>query len=323
MSDDNKNSEQPFDFDFDALNEEESQEKPGDSAFDLDNPFGDDVVVTRSEPGESQEKPGDSGFDLNNPFGDDVVVTRSEPGESQEKPSDSGFDLDNPFGDDLAPLSREPLGSESGVSADNPYLDDFSADGSAASSSFEGSAFEDSAVGESSEIDEDGVPSIDAEEETTGKKKKGFLGGLFGGGKKKAPKGKATKEKKTKEKQPKKGKKEKGAKDGETSDKPAVPRDWGTILCIAFSVFLLVSFLMFNIGTLLVGGGDLLPTLGFLGAFNLVGLALVAVPILFYRFPQERTLPNVMLGLSVGAMFTGVLFHVHNFYWYYGFAISP
>jgi len=275
MSDDNKNSEQPFDFDFDALNEEESQGKPGDSAFDLDNPFGDDIVVTRSEPGESQTKPGDS-----------------------------AFDLDNPFGDDLAPLSSEP-----GVSANNPYLDDLAADGLA----------EESAVGESSEIDEDGVPSIDAGEETS-KKKKGFLGGLFGGGKKKAPK-----EKKAKDKQPKakKEKKEKAPKDGESADKPAMPRDLGTILCIAFSVFLLVSLLVFNVATLLTSGDSLLGTLTFLGAFNLVGLTLVAVPILFYKFPQERTLPNVMLGISVGAMFTGVLLLVNNFYQYYGFAISP
>jgi len=287
MSDDNKNSEQPFDFDFDALNEEESQGKPGDSAFDLDNPFG-----------------------------DDIVVTRSEPGQSLEKPSDSGFDLDNPFGDDLAPLSSEP-----GISADNPYLDDSAADSSFEGSAFEGSSFEESTVGESSEMDADGIPSIDAGEETTDKKKKkGFLGGLFGGGKKKA-----TKEKTAKDKQPKakKDKKEKIAKDGEASDKPAVPRDWGTVLCIAFSLFLLVSFLMFNIGTLLTSGDSLLGTLTFLGAFNLVGLALVAVPVLFYKFPQERTLPNVMLGVSVGAMFTGILFLVNNFYWYYGFAISP
>ena len=292
MSDDNKNSEQPFDFDFDALNEDESQEKPGDSAFDLDNPFGDDIVVTRSEPGESSAKPGDS-----------------------------AFDLDNPFGDDLAPLS-----GESEVSADNPYLDDSAADSFA----------EESAGEESSEIDASEVPSIDAGEEATGKKKKGFLAGLFGGGKKKSPKEKTSKDKKAKEKQPKakKEKKEKAPKEGESSDKPAVPRDLGTILCIAFSVFLLVSLLMFNVATLLTYSTEscreclnpastLMGTLCFLGAFNIVGLVLIAIPVLFYKFPQERTLPNVMLGLSVGAMFSGVLFQVNNFYQYYGFAISP
>jgi len=53
MSDDNKNSE-PFDFNFDSLNEEEAQEQSGES-FDLDNPFGDDVVVTQSETGMSAD----------------------------------------------------------------------------------------------------------------------------------------------------------------------------------------------------------------------------------------------------------------------------
>jgi hypothetical protein len=283
MSNDNKNSEQPFDFDFDALNEDESREKTGDSAFDLDNPFGDDVVVTRGEPGKPLEQSGES------------------------------FDLENPFGDDLAPRSEMDMNTDSGFLAD-------SSDRSAENYLGENNWEEDSAVGESSEISEGEVPAIDASEEETGKKKKGFLGGLFGGGKKKAPK-----EKKTKEKQPKakKEKKEKAPKDGESTDKPTVPRDWGTILCVAFSVFLLVSLLMFNVATLLTSGDSILGTLTFLGAFNLVGLALVAVPILFYKFPQERTLPNVMLGLSVGAMFTGVLFHVNNFYQYYGFAISP
>jgi len=171
------------------------------------------------------------------------------------------------------------------------------------------------------ESDGEEVPAIDAGEEATDKKKKGLLSGLFGGGKKKAPK-----EKKAKEKQPKskKEKKEKVAKDEEATDKPAVPRDWGTILCIAFSVFLLVSLLVFNVAAFLTAeSGKIMQTLCFLGAFNIVGLALVAVPVLFYKFPKERTLPNVMLGISVGAMFTGVLFLVNNFYHYYGFAISP
>jgi len=221
----------------------------------------------------------------------------------EESPEKSGetFDLDNPFGDDWA-----AAGNDAGVNADNPYFDD----------SAIGDSVEDSPVAESSEIEAGGVPPITAGEEKTDKKKKGLLGGLFGGGKTKAPK-----EKKAKEKQPK-TKKEKAPKSEEGTDKPAVPRDWGTILCIAFSVFLLVSLLMLNIATFLTSGNSLMLTLCFLGAFNIAGLALAAVPILFYKFPQERTLPNVMLGISVGAMFTGVLFLVIEFS-RYDFLIRP
>ena len=241
----NKNSDF-FDldnFDFDSLKEEEPQVKSGDSAFDLDNPFGDDIVVSRSETmGASEE--GSFVFD-------DSAV--DGPAEESVKPSE---------------------------------------------------------VGE--------VPPIVAEE-TPASTKKGFLGGLIGGKKAKTPAAKETKEKQPK---PKKEKREKAPKDKDATDKPAVPRDWGTILCTAFSVFLLVSLLLFNVGTFLSRGDNLMHTLCFLGAFNVVGLVLVAVPVLFYKFPQERTLPNVMLGISVGAMFTGVLVLVHNYFDYYVFAVS-
>ena len=255
MSDDNKNSDS-FDlenFDFNSLNDGEPQAKSGDSAFDLDNPFGDDIVVTRDETNTSAE-------------------------------SASIFDDSSVNG--LAEESQEP--------------------------------------GE-----EGDVPPIAAGEEPA-PKKKGFLGGLFGGKKAKTPKEKASKEKAPKEKQakekqpkPQKEKKEKTPKDKEVAgSRPAVPRDWGTILCIAFSVFLFASLLAFNVATFLTGGKNLMLTLCFLGAFNIVGLVLVAVPVLFYKFPQERTLPNVMLGISVGAMFTGVLFCVVEFY-RYDFVMTP
>ena len=245
MSDDNKNSD-PFDFDnfdFDSLKEEEPQAHAGDSAFDLDNPFGDDRVVTPGGDAEVHEE-------KTSIFDDSSVIESAE--ESQET---------NEEGD---------------------------------------------------------VPTIVAGEEST-PKKKGFLGGLFGGKKAKTPK----KEKKAEEKQPKpkKEKKEKVPKDKDTADKPVMPRDWGTILCIAFSVFLLVSLLIFNIGTFLSRGDSLMQTLCFLGAFDIIGLVLVAVPVLFYKFPQERTLPNVMLGISVAAMFTGVLIFVHNYFDYYVFTV--
>ena len=296
MSDDNKNTD-PFDFDFNALNEDEPQAQ-SDSSFDLDSPFGDDIVVSKSEPAASQAA-SDSGFDLDNPFGDDLVVTRSEATESSAG-SDSGFDLDSSFGDDFVSSSNE-----SGVSADNPYIND----SSVILPSADPHAFIDS-TGESVQ-----------EEQADSKKKKGLLSGILGGKKGKATKEKASKEKPVKEKQPK-PKKEKKEK---TPGEPAVPRDWGTILCIAFSVFWLASLLIFNVATFLSRGegSTLMGTLCFLGAFNLVGLALAAVPILFYKFPQERTLPNVMLGVSTGAIFTGVLFHVCNAYHYYGFAVTP
>ena len=278
MSDDNKNSE-PFDFDFDSLNAEESS-TASESSFDLDNPFGDDVVISRSETGT----------------------------EAVSGTSESSFDLDNPFGDDLA-----ASGSEAGVSAGNPYLDDSTAD---------------SSVEELAETSGEEVPPVVAGEEN---KKKGFLGGLFGGkgkGKEKAAaklkKEKASKQDKAeKTVKPKKEKKEKVVKEKGPAGEP-VPRDWGTILCIAFSVFLLVSLLMLNIAAFLSRGPEstMMQTICFLGAFNLVGLVAASVPILFYKFPQERTMPNILLGISVVAMFTGLLMFVTELY-RYNFILSP
>jgi len=276
MSDDNNNSD-PFDFDFNALSEEEPLAQSGDSAFDLDNPFGDDIVVTRSEAPEPLAQ------------------------------SEDSFDLDNPFGDDLTPPSYD-----AGVSEDNPHLN------------------ESSVILPSAGLDSSFDVVDEPAQEKNAAKKKGFMSGIFGGKKDKAPKVKPTKEAKqakekpVKEKQPKpkKEKKEKAPKEAKEKA-PAVPRDWGTILCIAFSVFLLASLLTFNVATFLTAGDKMMETLCFLAAFNLVGLALVAVPVLFYKFPRERTLPNVLLGISTSAIFTGVLFHVCNAYHYYGFAIRP
>ena len=285
MSDNNKEPD-PFDFDFDLLNQEEPQEKVPEVNAEL-------------SAGAS-----DSAFDLNDPFGDDLAPV-SEKAEvsaaSASSASDSSFDLDNPFGDDLALVSEK-----TSVSEDNPYLGDDS--------------FADSSLDESSKVSEEAVPPIAATGKAKGKK--GFLGGLFGGKKAKTSKEKTPKEKQAKEKQAR-HKKEKAPKDKEAVNKPALPRDGGTILCIAFSAFLLVSLLMFNVATFLTGGNSLMQTLCFLGAFNIIGLMLVAVPMLFYKFPQERTLPNVLLGISVGALFTSVLFFVHNFYYYYGFTLNP
>jgi hypothetical protein len=273
MSDDNKNSE-PFDFDFDSFNADEPQKSAGEDSFDLENPFGEDVVVSRS--GAAVEG----------------VAAEDTPHSTEERP----FDLGDSFGDDLA-------ASDSGLSADNPYLSD--------SAVLDGDSPEESA--------ETGDLASDVLEEATvaDKKKKGF-GGWFSKGKKgteDAGKGKPAKE--TKEKP----KKEKVAKE----KKPVgerMPRDLGTILCIALSAFWLVSLLMFNIAGFLTRGDSIMQTLCFLGAINIIGLPVAAVPLLFYKFPKERTLPNVMLGVATAAMFGTLLIAVTEFY-SYGFILQP
>jgi len=198
------------------------------------------------------------------------------------------------------------------VSADNPFLDN----GSGVDLSTDSSVEE---ASESSESEE--VPPLAADDEKAGKKK-GFLGGLLGGKKEKKEKG-AKKEKAPKEKpiKAKKEKKEKVVKEKKPIGE-MIPRDWEAILCIAFSVFLLVSLLMVNIAGFLTAGGSMMQTLCFLGAFNLVGLVAAAVPILFYKFPKERTLPNVMLGIAAVAMSTSVQMAVIEFY-RYSFIMTP
>ena len=239
--------------------------------------------------------PFDFDFDALNT--DSGIVNPSENTES------GSFDLENPFGDDWA-----ASGSGAEVSADNPYLDTGSGVDLAADTVEEAAE-----PGESEE-----VPPLAVEDEKAGKKK-GFLGGLLGGKKEKgAKKEKAPKEKKI---SPKKEKKEKAVKEKKPAGE-AVPRDWGTILCIAFSAFLLVSLLMVNIAGFLTAGGSMMQTLCFLGAFNLVGLVAAAVPILFYKFPKERTLPNVMLGIAAVATFTSVLMAVVEFH-RYSFIMTP
>ena len=187
------------------------------------------------------------------------------------------FDLENPFGDDLAPLQSV---SEEEIRAEYPFDDNLAANLSSEEDLPEA---------------EESADSAPEEEEQADTKKKGWFS-----------KGKS---KPAKEKKEKSEKKEKVVKE----KKPAgetVPRDWGTILCIAFSVFLLVSLLMVNIAAFLTSGSSIMQTLCFLGAFNVVGLAAASVPILFYRFPKERTLPNVMLGIAAVAIFSTVLMAV-------------
>jgi len=238
MSDDNKNSD-PFDLDFDALNADEPQNSSGESSFELDDPFGDNL---------------DSSSDM----------------------SASVFD-------------------------DSPETSD------SATSDFIGDRLED-------ESDETGE-SAPTDLEESDKKKKG-KGGWFSKGKDKPGKEK----KETPKKEPK-SKKEKIEKE-KTPPGEKVPRDWGTVLCLAFSAFLLASLLMVNIAGFLTSGERLMQTLCFLGAFNVVGLVAAAVPILFYRFPKERTLPNVMLGIAVIAMFSTLLVAVTELY-SYGFIMTP
>jgi len=235
MSDDNDN----FDFDFDSLNADDSQITTGGDSFDLDNPFGDDVIVSSDSSADSSTEPPAS-------------------------PGGSSFDMSDPIGDGLDASDLAP--AEGGVSADNPYIS--------------GSA--------------------------TGKKKKGWFS--------------KDKDKPAKEAKPKK---EKTVKE----KKPAgerVPLDLAAILCIAFSVFLFVSLLMFNIAAILTRGPEstIMQTLCFLGAFNIIGLAAAAVPVLFYKFPKEQTLPNVLLGISAVASFSGLLMLLTEFY-RYGFLLNP
>ena len=66
----------------------------------------------------------------------------------------------------------------------------------------------------------------------------------------------------------------------------------------------------------------MMQTLCFLGAFNIVSLAVASVPILFYRFPKERTLPNVMLGIAAIAMLSGMQIAIIEFY-SYSFIMTP
>lgn len=202
-----------------------------------------------------------------------------------EKAADS-FDLDNPFGNDIVVQRKE-------VGADSPYSDDLPADIAA-----------DGTLAEESEQTDEAAPA-----ETDKKKKKGFWGS------KEKTKTKPQKEKVVKEK------KEKVTKE-KRSLKELLPRDMGSALCAAFSIFLLVSLLIFNITAFLTSGKSIMQTLCFLGTFNLIGLAAAAVPILFYKFPQERTLPNIMLGIAAVAIFTTVMVAVTEFYTY-DFIINP
>ena len=152
-------------------------------------------------------------------------------------------------------------------------------------------------------------------EETNAKKKGG--GGWFSKGKKE-PKEKPEKKVNLKKETSKKEKTEKAEKPARES----VPRDWETILCMAFSLFLLASLVMFNVAAFLTRGPDIWQTLCFMGVINLIGLPAAAVPYLFYKFPKERTLPNVMLGIAAVAMFSGLILIVTDFY-RYAFMIKP
>ena len=235
MSDDKNNSEPDFDFDFDALSADAPQTDAEDDAFDLENPFGDDLAPLQS-------------------------ISESE-------------------------LNAKPFDMDSTVN--------FTA--------------KESAEAETEETDESADSAIKEEEKADTKKKGWFSKGKSQSAKKESVKDKPKKEKAVKEKKPA----------GES-----MPRDWGTILCIAFSIFLLASLLMVNIFAFLTAGSSMMQTLCFLGAFNIVGLAAASVPILFYRFPKDRTLPNIMLGIAAVAMFCTVMFAVYEFYTY-DFMLRP
>jgi len=259
MSQDNNNPD-PFDFNFDSLNTDEPLASTGDSSFDLDNPFGDDVVVSR-----------------NNTSTEGTPISGSE----------SSFDLG---------------ASDSGVSADNPYLN---------APPPLNLAKGDSQTGEDSAS---GTPAPE-------KKKKGFLGGLFGG---KGKKGKETPEPKEKEPKVKKEKvkKEKAEKKPKEPTGPREPRDWGTILCLGIAGFLALNLLVINVAAFL-SAKEIMPLLLFLGTINLVGLTAISVPLLFLRADKkDRTLTNVMLGVSVVVLFGGLMIMFTEFY-QYSFIVKP
>lgn len=209
-----------------------------------------------------------------------------------ENSENSAFDLDNPFGDDMVMSS-----SEVAVSADNPFIND---------------SFPDESTDDDSAKESDSDEGESSSEETTEKKKKGFFGRSTGKtAKPKKEKTKKEKVVKTKEKK-------------ETAPRGTIPRDWGTILCIVFSLFLLISLVTLNVTAFLSreSGSSIVHTLCFMAAFDIIGLAAAAVPILFYKFPKERTLPNVMLGIAAVAMLVGVQILVTEFY-SYQFILKP
>ena len=219
----------------------------------------------------------------------------------QASTGEGAFDLDNPFGDDRVTL-------DGGTSAGGSSFD--------LADSLGGDSVPEDFAGEAADIDglaPTALEGADTIKKGGGKEKR--KGGWFSKGKEKP-----VKEKKEKAK---KEKKEKVVKEKAPAGEP-VPRDWGTILCIAFSLFLLASLLMFNIAAVLSRGPEstIMQTLCFLGAFNIVGLAAAAVPILFYKFPKERTLPNVMLGIAAVATLSTILIAVTEFY-RYGFILKP
>ena len=259
--------------------------------FDFDA-FNMDSESTNAEDGNAE----DGVFDFDNPFGEDALETNNETSGMDE--GESAFDFGDSLGENI-PAPEESLTEES-LTTDNP---------------------------------ENTKKKSTENENIEEPKKKGLLGGLFGG------KGKTKKEKKstksalgeedsaesasdTEGVKVKKPKKEKVKKEKVTAGERA-PLDWGALLCIIFSVFLLASLVTFNIAAVLTRGSDstILQTLCFIGAINIIGLAAASVPVLFYRFPKERTLPNVLLGISVVALFTGVLMALYEFY-NYGFALG-
>jgi hypothetical protein len=315
MSEDNKNPD-PFDFDFDALNEENPLESTGSNSFDLDNPFGEDLGVSVDE------------VSTNNPFLDSLDNSATDSLAEELLSESAGFAE--------AGITEELVSEGMDIAADAVPLEEKTAEKKKGLGGWFSKSKDKPVKGESAK--EEGT---DAGEEKTAEKKKG-LGGWFSKSKDKPAKEESAKEEeadtdegKTAEKKkglggwfskskdkPAKEKKEKIVKEKEGEPVPRAPRDWGAILCIALSFFLLVSLLMFNIATFLTSGNSILQTLCFLGAFNIVALAVAAVPILFYKYPEQRTVPNVMLGVSTAAMFCSVLIAVSAFY-QYNFVLGP
>lgn len=93
-------------------------------------------------------------------------------------------------------------------------------------------------------------------------------------------------------------------------------------LCLVFAGFLTFALLTHNIASILCRGDSLLQTLCFIGAFDIVGLCGIAVPVLFYRYKEDLDLFKVMLGISSAALFVGVLMMLTEFF-RYGFMIKP
>ncbi|GHT21485.1 hypothetical protein FACS189419_02460 [Planctomycetales bacterium] len=114
-------------------------------------------------------------------------------------------------------------------------------------------------------------------------------------------------------------KKEKPAK--KKPVKTAAPRDWNGTICLFFAGLVLLVLIAANLVTLL-SSSNFMQTLIFLGTLDVLGLCIVAVPVMFYRKREDINVFNVLLGIASSAMFIGVIVMITEFF-RYGFTFKP